>query len=159
MRRNLFTPAVVWFVLALFLALPGTLQAQDIELKEGMTQGDFALWLVKALGAQNHFLQAGETNPKAAVNLLVNPAAGPEEAIKFLTELGSVPEGDWKKNEPITTEWLAGLLEKPEEATNLSFDDLVAKVLEEVRGKFQAIDKKQAVFRVLGATPSQPAGL
>ena len=94
------------------------------------------------------------------MNFLVNPAAGPVEAIKFLTDqLALVPEGGWQKDGPLTKEALTSLLEKPEEGANLSFDELVEKVLKRVRDKFQEINKKQAVFRVLAPTPSLPAGL
>ena len=138
MRRYIMSLGIV-FALGLFLTFPATLQAED--LKEGMSQGDFALWLVKAIGAQTK----------------LPPAATGEDAVKFLTSLGVIPEGGWQKGDPLTKEVLASLLEKPEEGANLSFDDLVKEVLKRVTDKFQEINKKQAVFRVLAPTPSLPA--
>lgn len=138
------------FVTALLLALPNAAQAEIVELKEGMTQGDFALWMVQAIGA----LQK------------LPPGAKGEEAIQFLggqpdprsgqsTGLGIIPEGGWKKDEPITKELLATLLEKPEEGANLSWDDLVQKVTERIQKLFD--NRKLAVFRVMSSnTPSLP---
>ena len=158
MRRNTLMSGVVCFVLALFLALPATLQAQEIELKEGMSQGDFAFWLIQAIQPQIQGLPAGQHAGVApSVNFLLNPAAGPVEAIKFFTDqLALAPEAGWQKDEALTKEALASLLEKPEEGANLSFDELVEKVLERVRERFQEISKKQTVFRVLSPTPSVP---
>ena len=125
------------FVLALFFAFPISSQAQ--ELKQGMTQGEFAQWLIKAIDAQSK----------------LPPAYGAEEAISFLTQLGSIPEGGWQKNQEMTTQALASLLEKPEEGANLSWDDLVAKVRDHIQ---QIFDKKKlGVFRVFSTTGSQPA--
>lgn len=149
----------VLFVFALFLVSPMLSQA-EVELAEGMTQGDFALWLITAIQPQLQGLPAGQhAGVTASVNFLLNPAAGAEDAIKFLTDqLALVPEGGWQKDEPLTNEALGSLLEEPEEGEGLGFDELVEKVLERVRGKFQEINKKQAVFRVFSATPSVPAG-
>ena len=127
----------ILFVFALLLTLPGSSQAQ--ELKQGMTQGDFAVWLIKAIGAESK----------------LPPAFGPEDAINFLTQLGSIPEGGWKKNEEMSTEALASLLEKPEEGSNLSWDDLVQKVMDHIQKIFD--NKKLGVFRVLSATAASPA--
>jgi hypothetical protein len=127
------------FVLALLLGVPPSVQALDIELQEGMTQGDFAMWLVQAINAQSK----------------LPPAAQAEDAIKFLTELGSIPEGGWQKDEPMTKELLASLLEDPEEGANLSWDDLVDEVRERIQEIFD--ERKLGVFRVLSATPSLPA--
>lgn len=159
MRRHLFKSTAVIFLSAFLFALPNALHAQEIELKEGMTQGDFAFWLIKAIQPQLQALPAGQhTGVTASVNFLVNPAAGPEEAITFFSALALAPlEKGWQKDEPLTNEVLASLLEKPEEGQGLSFDELVEKVLNRVRERFQEINKKQAVFRVLSSTPSQPA--
>lgn len=138
MRREI----VSWgsaFVLALFLAFPGISQAQDIELKEGMPQGDFAQWLIKAIDAQSK----------------LPPAADAKDAMDYLTQLGSIPEGGWQKDETMTNELLASLLEDPEEGANLSWDELVDKVREHVQNIFD--ERKLGVFRVLAPTPSLPA--
>lgn len=163
MRRHLFVSTSVMFLLALLLAFPGLSpaaeeQPEGVQLKEGMSQGNFAFWLIKAIQPQLQGLTSGQVGIAPSVNFLLNPAAGPEEAIKFLTDqLGLIPEGGWKKDEPLTKEALASLLEKPEEGANLSFDELVAKVLKRVQERFQEINKKQGVFRIFSSTPSQPA--
>lgn len=128
---------VAW--LAFFLVLPVTLQAA-IELKEGMTQGDFALWIADAIGAKSK----------------LPPAADGKDAIDFLTKLGSIPEdAGWAKDEPTTKELLASLLEDPKEGADLSWDDLVKKVREQIQEVFD--ERKLGVFRVLSSTPSLPA--
>lgn len=159
MRRYILCLSVL-VSLALFLAFPVALQA-EVELEEGMTQGDFAFWLITAIQPQLQALTSGQhAGVAASVNFLLNPAAGAEEAIKFLTDqLALVPEGGWQKDEPLANEALASLLEDPEEGAGLSFDELVEKVLRRVEEKFQEIGKKQATFRVLSATPSLPAAL
>ena len=138
MRRHILSLGILFVVGVLFFSGPATLQAQ-VELKEGMTQSDFALWLVDAIGAMSK----------------LPPAATGEDAIKFLSELGAAPDGGWKKDEPISNEVLASLLEKPEEGANLSFDDLVGKVRDRIQKIFD--ERKLGVFRVLAPTPSQPA--
>lgn len=150
----------VIFLLAFLFTFPSVSPAQEeVELKEGMSQGDFAYWLIKAIQPQLQGLQPGQpAGVAASVNFLVNPAAGSEEAIQFLTDqLALVPEGGWLKDEVLTKEALASFLEKPEDGQGLSFDELVEKVLERVREKFQAISKKEGVFRVLSSTPSLPS--
>lgn len=124
--------------LAIFLALPVTLQA-EVELAEGMTQGDFALWLVDAIGAKSK----------------LPPAADAKDAVDFLTQLGSIPEGGWQKDEPMTKELLASLLEDPEEGAGMSWDELVDSVRKRIQEIFD--ERKLGVFRVLSPTPSLPA--
>ncbi len=126
----------ILFAFALLLTLPGSSQAAD--LKQGMTQGDFAAWLIKAIGAESK----------------LPPAFGPEDAITFLTQLGSIPEGGWKKNEEMTTQGLTSLLEKPEEGANLSWDDLVQKVYNHIQKIFD--NRKLGTLRIHSATPADP---
>jgi len=137
MRGQILSLGLVGF-LALFLTLPVTLQA-EIELQEGMPQGDFAMWLVDAIGAKSK----------------LPPAADAKDAIDFLTQLGSIPEGGWQKDEPMTNELLASLLEDPEEGANLSWEELVDKVRSRIQEIFD--ERKLGVFRVLSTTPSLPA--
>ena len=166
MRRQLYMSTGAIFLLTFLFAFPNLSHAQEseqaegTELHEGMTHGQFAFWLIKAIQPQLQALPAGQhAGVAASVNFLVNPAAGPEEAITFLTDqLALVPEGGWQKDESLANEALASLLEKPEEGEGLSFDELVEKVLKRVQDLFQKINKKQAVFRVLAPTPSLPAG-
>ena len=125
--RRLILPLGILF-LGLFLALPANSHAQ-IELQEGMTQGNFALWMVNAIGAMSK----------------LPPAATSEDAIKFLTGLGFVPEGGWQKGEPMTKEALASLLEEGEDVSNLSWDDLVQKVWNRIQAIFD--ERRLGVFR------------
>ena len=137
MRGKIVSLGILFF-LGLFLAMPLTSQA-EIELKEGMSQGDFALWVVKAIGAQSK----------------LPPAATGEDAIKFLTSLGIIPEGGWQKDEAFSNEALASLSDDPE-AANLSFDELVEKVRENVQNLFN--ETTLGVFRAQSSgTPSSPA--
>lgn len=132
MRRKSVTVGLV-LVFAFLLVLPALSQA--VELTQGMTQGDFALWLVKAIGAESK----------------LPPAYGAEDAVNLLTQLGSIPEGGWQKNEEMTAGALAGLLENADEAGNLSWDELVEKVREHIQKIFD--NRQLGVFRVLSATP------
>ena len=137
MRGKIVSLGILFF-LGLFLAVPLTSQA-EVELKEGMSQGDFALWVVKAIGAQTK----------------LPPAATGEDAIKFLTSLGIIPEGGWQKDEVLSNEVLASLSDDPE-AANLSFDGLVEKVRDHVQSLFD--EKALGVFRAQSSgTPSSPA--
>lgn len=139
MKRITLSLGILVFVFGLFLALPTTSYAQKTELKEGMTQGDFAMWLVSAIGAESK----------------LPPAYGAEEAIKFLTDLGAIPEEGWQKGEEMTKELLTNLLEDPKEGANLSWDELVKKVRDHIQNIFDK--RKLGVFRVLSSTPSLPA--
>lgn len=130
---------VLLFVSALLLTFPISSFAQ--ELKEGMTQGQFALWLVKAIGASSK----------------LPPAPGPEDAIKFLTQLGSVPEGGWKKNEVMSKEALISLLEDPKDGEGLSWEELVTKVRDYIQKIF---DKRRlGVFRAQASGTASAPGV
>lgn len=137
MRKVIVSLGIFIFVLGLFITLPATSQAQ-VELKEGMTQGDFALWLVQAIGAQAK----------------LPPAAGADDAIYFVTQLGAVPETGWQKDEEMTSQALADLL-GDEESANLSWDELVEKVRNHIQEIFD--ERKLGTFRILGPTGSIPA--
>ncbi len=119
----------VFALLAFLFAYPITTQA--VELKEGMTQGEFALWLVRAIGA----LQEPDPQHGIGIKSKLPPGANADDAINFLTELAVVPKDGWKKDEPITKELLADLLGDPE-AVNLDFSDSVKKVQEFVQTRF-----------------------
>lgn len=120
----------------LTFALPMTSQAAD--LAEGMTQGDFALWLVKEIGALSK----------------LPPAAQGQDAIDFLISLGIAPEDGWSKDEPVTKEVLASLLDG-EDAANLSFEELVDAVTEHVETLLS--DRQLAVFKATNPTASGSA--
>ena len=138
MKRYILSAGILLIVFGLFFAFPATSHAQE-ELQEGMSQGDFALWLVKAIDAQTK----------------LPPAATGEDAVAFLTKLGIIPEGGWQKDETITNELLTSLLDG-EEGTGQSFDELVEKVREHVKNAFN--QKTLGVFRAQSSgNPSAPA--
>lgn len=138
MKRHILSAGILLIVLGLFFAFPVTTHAQ-VELQEGMSQGDFALWIVKAIDAQSK----------------LPPAATGEDAIAFLTKLGIIPEGGWQKDETITNELLTSLLDG-EEGSGLNFNELVEKVQDHVKNVFN--QKTLGVFRAQSSgTPSAPA--
>ena len=96
------------------------------------------MWLVQAIGAQSK----------------LPPAAQGDDAIYFLTQLGSVPEGGWQRDEAMTKEALASLLDE-EDAGSLSWDDLIEKVREHIQNVYD--ERKLGTFRVIAPTPSIPA--
>lgn len=105
---------------------------------QDMTQGQFALWLVKAIGAQSK-LSAG---------------AGETEAIDFLRRLGVVPEDGWMEDSKITKKFLIDLLGDGS-SEKLSFDDLVQKLREHVQNIFDNTDL--GIFRAFGTGASASA--
>ncbi len=131
MRRHMWSLGIL-LVGSLFLTMvPATLHA-EIELKEGMSQGDFALWLVNAVGAMGKMSER-------------YPAATGKDALDFLTSLGVAPEGGWgKSDEALTKEMLCGLMAEADQAgcSGMSFDDVVAKVRDRVEEIFKNFNKK-----------------
>lgn len=99
-------------------------------VEEGVTtQGDFALWLVKEVGALSK----------------LPPAATGQDAIDFLVSLGIVPEGGWDDDEPVTRELLLSLLGDEEDLSKLDFQELVDRLKTAVD---QAIsDRQLGVFK------------
>jgi hypothetical protein len=141
MKRSILTTVMI-FTFILCFAFTGTVKAQ---LAEGMTQGEFALWLVKAVGALYK----------------LPPGANAQDAFVFLSRLGMVPQGDWQADEKISKEFLASFLDlKADEKSALlsdpkGFDKLAQKVLDLMQSRFD--DARQGVFRVQGASGSVPA--
>ena len=83
------------------------------------TQGEFALWLVKQIGALDK----------------LPPAALGQDAINFLFNLGIAPkDGKWDANAPITKEFLISLLDLSDEEANqlLSSPDGFSELLDKV---------------------------
>gem|GEM_PF-6356647 len=111
----------------------------------GMNQGEFALWLVKAVGAMGK-LPTG---------------ANAEDAFDFLADLGMVPQGGWQADGTVTKEFLASLLDLSEEEKNAllqdpdGFDKLLQKVYNLMQSRFD--DVRAGVFRVQSASGSVPA--
>ena len=105
------------------------------ELSEKMTQGQFALWLVNAVGASSKL-----------------PAIPTEQdAVDFLMKLNISPKDGWKKNAPITKEFLASLL-GDDNASKMDFNDLVAKVRDHAMSLFDNTDL--GAFRAFSTSAS-----
>ena len=105
------------------------------EIKEGMSQGDFALALVKAIGA---------------LAKLPSGANG-QDAIDFLIRLNVQPKEGWKKDAVITKQFLASLL-GDDSAASLDFDSLIMRVRDDVLGRFN--DQNLGVFRAYSSSAS-----
>jgi len=122
-------------MLALFIGFSTTAQAAVPELSENMTQGQFAVWLVHAVGAASKL-----------------PAAPTEQdAIDFLKKLNVQPSDGWQKDEVITKKFLASIL-GDESLEGLSFDELIARIRAFVEGRFS--DAKLGIFRAFGSSAS-----
>ena len=141
----------VFFALALMVIFPALSQAADPAVKEGMPQGDFAVWLVKSAYALQNQKQ---NSPVVAFA----PGANADNAVRFLAELGFVPEGGWQKDSPLTKAQLASLLPNGD-GSAASFDDLVAKVQEYFQGVFdQHNPQSSGAFNIQSSgTPSAVA--
>ncbi len=119
MRRHILSLGLLFVVVVGFFvtALPTTSFAESGVPTEEWSQGQFALWLVKAAGALSK----------------LPPAGTGTDATNFLSRLGVVPEGGWKKDEKITKEFLLSLLgDDSKDAANLSFDDLIKRIQDRV---------------------------
>lgn len=135
MKSSTMRVGVLLVLLASFISFTGIAQAAEEGIaQEGMSQGDFALWLVKAVGAQSK----------------LPPAATAEDAIAFLTKLGIVPEEGWDKDSELSKETLASLLDD-DGAGDLGFDGLLEKVREHVQNIFNET-------AALGFFPAQTSG-
>jgi hypothetical protein len=83
------------------------------EIVEGMKQGDFAMTLIKTLGAQNQLPTAATT----------------KDAFNFLEKIGCVPEKGWDQEASITKEDLCYILSlKSDECEAGTFEDLLEKL-------------------------------
>ena len=151
----------------LFFAASQNLHAEDpqYKLKEGMTQGQFAQWLVLAIGGAENMSNGfhGDLGFKKGAAINENTA------IDFLNNLtretngvqsGVAPKDGWQKKEVMTKDLLVSLLpenlQETDEIKNLlndtnpeSFDTLAGKVREYIK-----IGVKQGVWRINeGSTP------
>lgn len=127
--------ALLTLIMMLFslIAIPAISHAAVVEGQT--TQGEFALWLVREIGAQSK----------------LSPAATGKDATDFLTGLGLVPEGGWKEDDVVTKEMLQSLLED----ASGSFDELVDQVKEHADNVLS--DRNLGVFRASGVSPSGSA--
>ncbi|HNV87159.1 MAG TPA: hypothetical protein PKL97_09405 [Candidatus Omnitrophota bacterium] len=139
MSRNTFK------VISVFIACLMLASVCFAQPTEGMNQGEFALWLVKAVGAMGK-LPTG---------------ANAQDAFDFLTGLGMVPQGGWQADGTVTKAFLASLLDLPESEVNAlmqdpdGFNKLLDKVYNLLQSRFD--DARSGVFRVQSASGSVPA--
>ena len=126
---------------ALFLAClisAGNAMAVTVvpELSEKMTQGQFAQWLVAAIGASSKL-----------------PAAATEQdAIDFLKlKLNVQPKDGWDRNVVITKQFLASLL-GDDAAASLNFNDLIQRVRDYTFGLFD--EANLGTFRAFSSSAS-----
>ena len=105
---------------------------------QGITQGEFALWLVKEAGAIRQ----------------LPTAASAQDAIDFLRKLGVVPNEGWKKDEKVNEAFLKSFFDDSETAGK-DFDSLVNLIRDLVESRFS--NANPAVFRVQSASGTTPA--
>lgn len=123
-----------WVLILIVAAIMIAPAAALADLSPDMSQGAFALWLVKAIGASGK----------------LPPAATEQDAIDFLLKLGVYPEGGWDKDAPISTDFLASLLGEDEPTG--TFEELVDRVKDYVQGLFDS--SSLGVFRAAGSGSS-----
>lgn len=137
MKGKIALISVIFF--AVFaLMYPAVSQA---ELKEGMSQGEFALWLVKEVGALSK----------------LGPAATDQNAIDFLVSLGIAPKEGWNKNGTVDKAFLISLLgDDAGDVSNLTFDELVARVRDYIQNAIsdRALNSFRATSSASGSTPA-----
>ena len=140
-----FTKVLVVFLslsLCLFL---GKAVAAD-EITEGMGQGDFAMALVKSLGAEG----------------MMSTAATNKDAFVLLEKLGCVPPGGWDEEGIVDAKFLASLLGiSEEESAQYTFEDLLAKLQTKLSNILWGMGIKQTSPQTITGndiemSPSQP---
>ena len=134
MKTNVFKIGLAAF-LACIISISSTANAAIPDLSESMTQGQFALWLVNAIGASSK----------------LSAAPSEQEAIDFLKKLNVIPKDGWDKSAVISKQFLASLLGDDSMGT-LDFKDLIAKVRDLVDGLFD--NANTGIFRAFGSSSS-----
>lgn len=105
---------------------------------DGMKQGDFAMLLLKDLGAEGQ----------------LPPAATLQDAFKFLEKIGVVPPKGWDEKGVITKADLVYMLGlKKEEADKLNFDEILTKLEKRVADILWSLG-----IRVVAPQTVSPAG-
>ncbi len=103
-----YKPIAVMLALSICVFMSAPVFSAE-EISEGMNQGDFAMLLIKELGAEG----------------LLPTAATINDAFALLEKLGAAPTDGWDAEAVITADDLAAIL--GEGATG-SFDELLAKL-------------------------------
>jgi hypothetical protein len=150
-----------------FFSLPAPTHAKDEvravpELKEGMTQCDFARWLLYAIGAT----RSEGCGPGPETLGKVPPAHQGLGALEFASNIGMHPEGGWECEAPVTRKWLADILGYPDDldeefitkgrleelmagTDEQSFNEIIGKVKEHLGTLYDRICKTYGTFRIL----------
>ena len=141
MQRNSMRFTAVTTVLAALLYFPAHALAVDEASipTEGVTQGEFAMWLVEAAGAEGK----------------LPPAALAQDAIQLLSDLGIKPKDGWDADKKLTQKDLADMLGLSEkEAQGKSWADLVQELVQNVTDTIAQISATSQA----GVSPSVSPG-
>jgi hypothetical protein len=126
MRKGFFVSLIL--VSALLLSVPvlsfsAEKTVAELGFSEGMSQGDFANLLIKVTNAE------GMLPASATLN----------DVFKFWEDIGVVPSGGWNIDGTISRDDLIGILGlNVEEAKDLSFDDLMKKIITKLKSILNA---------------------
>ena len=115
--------ALAFFISILVFCFAIVPFAQAATFPKGGTQGEFALWLVKAAGASK--------------SLPAAPTA--QDAIDFLRKLGVAPAEDWDVDKTVDEAFLRSFFGEGDDVANLDFDKLVEKLQALVESRFENI--------------------
>ena len=108
---------------------------------EGITQGEFAMWLVKAAGIQGR----------------LPPAALQQDAINLLYNLGFNPHEGWDKDKKLTQDDLIDILGiSMKEAEGKSWEDIIKLLVQAVRDIVQQIN---AIAGASGSPSVSPSSI
>ena len=104
-------------------------------LPAGMTQGEFALWIVKKAGAMRQ----------------LPAAASAEDAVKFLQKIGVVPEGGWNLDAEVTKEFLLSFLDEKDRNGEITEDQLLDTIEAQVASSFDSTDTGESTSQQSGS--------
>ncbi len=130
-------------VLALLsFASPMAFALEDSDIPaEGITQGEFAMWLVEAAGAEGSL-------PQAALQ---------QDAINFLTNLGIEPKDGWESDKTLTKENIAEMLGlTTEQASGKSWSELIKDAVQNLTNTLNSMATTNAAAQV--SPTVSPAG-
>ena len=134
MKRHRVLALLSLALIFCFTIIP-TVHAASVPI--GITQGEFALWLVKEAGAIRQ----------------LPAAASAQDAFDFLRKLGVVPAEGWDPDKEVDEAFLKSFLD--ENSQTGSFDDLVTKVQDQLDSHFN--NANPSVFKAGAVSGSAPA--
>ena len=117
---KLFTASTILFLSTILLPLTGMAAENPGVPAEGVTQGDFAMWLVDAAGLQGQL-------PPAALN---------SDAINLLSNLGIAPKDGWDADKKLTRDDILEMLgvskDQAAKLSEKSWEELIEMLVENV---------------------------